>query len=249
MLLGPLVWKKHSGVPLLSAIVAIPGFRSYLYLSLSLFPCFHSILCHRTNQSCCPRSLSCLLSFLRHPFLSLVHSSAPVPRYHVPAPFGPSLACSLASFVPFPSDRTHTSSCDMSFLASESLCVVFGSCVPTVPSSIGPGASSDHHFVDDDLQFFHEFKEFFYGPARNSRLMSFGIISLTTNVFCASSVTWNWCSYSATFNDHAVSFSFNSFASLHLWVAAPLLDRSMTWARTHRRELAMPRTHDLALLE
>ena len=54
------------------------------------------------------------------------------------------------------------------------------------------------------------------GCSENSRLMSFGIISLTANIFCASSIVLNWCSYSATFSDHAASLSFSSFASLHL---------------------------------
>ena len=54
----------------------------------------------------------------------------------------------------------------------------------------------------------------FLGPVRNSRLKSFGIISLTTNISCASSIVLNWCSYSAAFGDHAVSLSLSSFASL-----------------------------------
>ena len=57
---------------------------------------------------------------------------------------------------------------------------------------------------------------FFLGPVKNSRGMSFGIISLTTSIFCASSTVLNWSSYSATFSDHAGSLSFRSFASLHL---------------------------------
>ena len=83
--------------------------------------------------------------------------------------------------------------------------------------------------------------------------MSFGIISLTTNFLCASSITLYSCSYSATFSDHAVSLSFNSFAPLHflgvasMGCSAVALGRSMTWAHIRRPVLAMPRTRDSVL--
>ena len=83
---------------------------------------------------------------------------------------------------------------------------------------------------------------------------SSAIISLTTNIFCASSITLNWCSCSATSNDHAVSLSFNYFASLHLLgvastVCSAVADRSTTWARIRQPVPAMPRTHDSASFE
>ena len=109
----------------------------------------------------------------------------------------------------------HTSSYDMSLLESESFCVIFVSFVPTFPSSIGTGPSSAI-ISFTMISSFSIISSKFLGPVRNSRLMSFGIFSLTTNIFCASSIVLNWCSYSATFSDHAVSLSFSSFASLHL---------------------------------
>ena len=95
----------------------------------------------------------------------------------------------------------------------------------------------------------------FLGPAKNSRLMSSGIISLTAKIFCASSIALNGCSCSATFNHHAVSLSFSSFATLHffwasqVWSVALLLGRATTWAQIRRPVLAMPRTRDSVLFE
>ena len=78
----------------------------------------------------------------------------------------------------------------MSLLASESLCVVFASCAPTLPKSIGTGPSSATISLTM-ISNFSMISSKFLGPVRNSRLMSFGIISLTTNIFCASSIALN----------------------------------------------------------
>ena len=111
---------------------------------------------------------------------------------------------------------------------------------PTFPRSIGTGPSS-------------AIISFTMVSVKNSRLMSFGIISLTTNIFCASSIVLNWCSYSATFSDHAVSLSFSSFASLHLLGVASMgcsaIAGSTTWAHSRQPMLPMPRTRDLAPFE
>ena len=87
------------------------------------------------------------------------------------------------------------------------------------------------------------------GSVKNSRLVSFGIISLTTNIFCATSITLNWCSYSATFNDHAVSLSQNSFATLQLLGVASMGCSAIAGSFDDlgaQPVLAMPRTHDAA---
>ena len=147
----------------------------------------------------------------------------------------------------------HTSSDDMSLLVSGSLCVIFASCVPTFHKSFGNGLSSAIMSLMM-ISSFSMTSSDVLGPVRNSRLMSCGIISLTKNVFCASSITLNWCSYSAT-NDHAVSLSFSSFVTLQLlgvsqvWAAALQLGCSTTWARYQQPALAVPRNRGLVPLE
>ena len=121
-------------------------------------------------------SPSCLHSCLRHLSLPLVHSSAPFPRCHIPDPFGPFLSAPLPALYPF-RVIAHTSSYDMSLLVSESLCVIFASCVPTFPRSIGTGPSSAIISLTM-VSSFSTISSNFLGPVRNSRLVSFGIISL-----------------------------------------------------------------------
>ena len=95
-----------------------------------------------------------LASFPPSSPLPLAHSSAPYPRYHVPAPFGPFLPAPVPVLYPFHTIG-HTSSYDVLLLASGSLCVVLAS----FPTSVGAGPSFSHHFVDDDVHLFHNFVE------------------------------------------------------------------------------------------
>ena len=79
---------------------------------------------------------SCHPSYLVPP----AHSAARLPRYHVPAPFGPLLPVPLPALYPFQA-IAHTSSYDMSLHAFWSLCVDLAPCVP-FPRSVGSGPSS-----------------------------------------------------------------------------------------------------------
>ena len=144
--------------------------------------------------------------------LQLVHSSAPFPRYHVFDPFGPFLPVPLRAWYHFRA-IAHTSSYDVSLLVSESLCVILASCVSTFPRSIGTGPSSDIISLMM-ISSFSMISSNFFGPVKNSRLMSFGI-SVATNVFCASSTRFELMLVLGHFHEHAVSLSFNSFASWH----------------------------------
>ena len=91
----------HSDVPLLSTVVAVSGFTLVLAFALAFSFCSHCLPCpcRRANRVCCPRC-----PFLP-PFLP-PYSSAPVPRCHVPDPFG-RLCLLLCGRVHFPSDGTH----------------------------------------------------------------------------------------------------------------------------------------------
>ena len=75
-------------------------------------------------------------------------------------------ACPFPVFCPFQA-MAHASSCDRSLIVFESLCMA--------------------HFLRDFVELSRSLK---------NRLMFFGIISLTTNIFCASSIALDWCSYS-----------------------------------------------------
>ena len=147
--------------------------------------------------------------------LPLGLSSAHSPRYHIPPPFGPFLPAPLPALYPCHA-IAHTHIVVRRVVAWVLVTLCRSRIVRTDMHQIHWYWSVvGHHFIDG-LQLFPTFVEFLR-PVKNSRLMSLGIISLTTNVFCASSINLNWCSYSATFNDHPVSSSFNSFASLHLF--------------------------------
>ena len=106
--------------PLLSAIVAVSGFT--LALAFAFPPIASLVLV--AHSSLLPLGPLCLLSWLRHiPCHSSTHQL-------------------LGHNAPFQA-IAHTSSCDVSLLLSESLCVVFASYAPTLPWSTGVGASSD----------------------------------------------------------------------------------------------------------
>ena len=101
----------------------------------------------------------------------LVNSSAPFPECHVPDPFGP-----LPASRPFQA-IAHVSSRDMSLFASWSLCIIHVLHIPKYTRSHWHWSVVGHPVVDD-LQLLHVKR-----PIRNSRPISFGITSLTTNVF------------------------------------------------------------------
>ena len=144
--------------------------------------------------------LSSVVSFATRPFIS---SFSPIPRYCSVWSF---LACYFAGSVPFPSHRTHVVVCHGVARVLVTLCRL--RIVRTFPRSVGTSPSSAVVSLMM-ISSFAMISSSFLGPVKNSRWMSFSIIFLTTNVFCASSTTLKLCSYSATFNDHAVSLSFN----------------------------------------
>ena len=109
------------------------------------------------------------------------------PRCHTPGPFGPFLPVPLPAL--YPSNRSHTRLRMTCRCSCPNHCVVFASCVATVPRSIGTGPSSA--IITEKKNKFSMISSNFLGRVRNSRLVSFGIISLTTNVSCASSVALN----------------------------------------------------------
>ena len=122
-----LALRNHNTCPYLCPCICLQGF---------LCPC------HCTIRVCCPSSPSYLLSFLRHLFCHspihqlLLHEATSLIRSV--------LSCLIHGQLSILSTRSHhTSSYDMSLLVSESPCVIFASCVPTFPRSMGTGPSSD----------------------------------------------------------------------------------------------------------
>ena len=164
---------------LLSAVVAVSRFTLALAFALASVTSASFCPSHRTKKVCCPWTSSCLVSCFRR---LLCHSS-PSPRCHTSGPFDPFLPIPLQALYPFQAIAP-VSSYDVSLLVSESLCVLFASCVPLAQ------VRRQQHSIDDDLSF-SMISSNFLGPVKNSRLISFGIISLTTNVFCASSIALN----------------------------------------------------------
>ena len=127
-------------MPLLFAIVAISGFAIALACAFASSASF-VLVTHQSVKFAALWSLSRLLSFLRHLFCHspihqlLFHDTTSLIRL-VLSRLLPCRLCTLFQAT------THTSSYDMSLLVSESLCVVFASCVPTFPRSIGTGSLS-----------------------------------------------------------------------------------------------------------
>ena len=121
---GPLVWTIQSDMSLLSAVVATSCFALHLCLCV----CFQWPLSLSLYQSSL-LPLEPLLPpfFPPSSLLPLAHSSAPFPRYHVTAPYGPFLPATLPVLYRFQA-IAHTSSHVMALLASWSHCVVFASC-------------------------------------------------------------------------------------------------------------------------
>ena len=208
-------------------------FHSCLCPCPCLFPCF-LYPCRCANRVCCPWSPSCLLSCLRH--LSC-HSSIHQLLFHdatlqVPSDFPCLFPCRLCTLSR--QWRTHlrvTCHCPCRSRSASSSC-------RACRRSPDPWSVVSHHLVHDDLQFLHNFVKF-SRSRQEFPLDVFGIISLTTNTFCASSIVLNWCSYSATFSDHAVSLSFSSFASLHLLGVANMA--CSAWPSTNACHATNPR--------
>ena len=210
---GPLVWTVHSDMPLLSAIAAISGFVLAFVFAFAFVSSASFCPCHRTNQVCCPWT-PFLPPFLPPSSLpSLVHSSAPYPRCHAPDPVL-FLRAPLPALNPFQA-IAHTSSYDVSLLVSESLYVILASCVPTYPRFHWYWSVVDHHFVDDDLQFLHDFVEL----SRSRQELPFDVLRhhLPHNRCLLSSFALSRCSYSATFNDLALN-SCNYGLQRYCWV-------------------------------
>ena len=120
--------------------------------------------------------LASVISSATRPFIPFFFHDATLPLRWVLSCLFPCQRCTL-------SKRSHT----RSLLVSESLCVIFAWCVRTFPRSIGTGPSSAIISLMM-ISSFSMISSNFLGPVRNSRLMSFGIISLTTNIFCPLSI-------------------------------------------------------------
>ena len=136
---GPLLWTFHSGVPLLSAIEAIS--------SVDLAFTLNFAIASSASFACVNAALGAFLASLLSSIISSATRLLISSFYHVPAPTGPFLHAPLPALYPFHA-IAHTSSYNQSLPASESLCVVFVSCVTTFPTSVAWSVFG-HHFIDE----------------------------------------------------------------------------------------------------
>ena len=130
------------------------GFHSCLCSCPCLFPCFLCPCCG-TNRVCCLGALlasflTSVISLATRPFIS---SFSTMPWS---LPIRSLLACSLARLVPFPGDSTQVFVSHVIARVRVALCRL--RIMPTDVSQVHWCRSTvDHHFVDDDLQLFHDF--------------------------------------------------------------------------------------------
>ena len=182
-------------------------------------------------------SVSSVISFATRPLIS---SYSTIPRSCSIWSF---LVCSLASCV-----CTHISSYDMSLLTSWSLCVVVASCVPTFPRSSGTGPSS----AITSLMMTSNFSMIFVELSRSRQELPCEVLRHHFphhKCLLRFGNRFDLMLHSTTFNDHAVSFFFNSAASLHLGCRKYGLQRHSWVVRCLGRmtiSQRVPRTHDLA---
>ena len=143
---------------LLSAIRSKSQSRSYLYLCRCL--CFHCILClcHRSNLVCCLEAfLASLLSYtVSHATRPFIKSFSSTPRS---CSVRSSLTCSFASFVPVPRERTHVVvPMDLGNVGTHDARTTQSD--QDANNDMSYWSVDGHHFLVDDLHFYHNFVEF-----------------------------------------------------------------------------------------
>ena len=140
----------RSDVRLLFAIPAISSFA----LALNFGLCFHWIF----SSELLP--LEPLLPHCSPPsfLLTLVHSSAPFPRCHVPAPCGPFLPATFVSLVSSPRHRTHI--VERHVVARVLITLRRSRILGVETHQIRWSWSVVGHRCVDDLQLFDDFTEF-----------------------------------------------------------------------------------------